>query len=479
MLGSCKISYSALVFAERQGVQLESFFESQNQPVEFLKDPTAWLPVDQLENFLSDLCEHVGACDSETYIREVGQAAFELRAWGVLDSVLKMVESPKDVFGQPDRFVSYFLSPHPSVKIFENEEHHIFFAMDLNTEAFPLLASYLMGAVEGLPVYMNQPVAQMSPKGPGLLLEWAQEQASLLSEDDKRVRQFDPEMVQSVMESLYDHQLSFEKQRQEQGVGSGSVPTAGMSSEDVEKMVRAEVEKRLQVWQDQKKSFEDTIFTIKNDFYKLYDYFTRAQQLITLISGTARKASVREAMRRVDWPYVQKEFPEMIEGTCDSILALKDSLLNLEEPGSLAPVAQADQRQLLDLNHFINEVIEDLAVEPGSLTIDTHWLLDQDVPVIPKDFEKALKDIFSVTLSKNRQGGEVRVMTRPNGRKAEIEITDTGAGFDLESLARLFTNGEDLNLLGSQEILNRHSGALKVTSRSGEGSTYLIELPFH
>src|SRR5690606_7888766 len=110
-----------------------------------------------------------------------------------------------------------------------------------------------------------------------------------------------PEIVQSVMQSLQDHQKIIDEKNLNL--------TSQSSTEDFENLVRAEVEKRMQVWLEQQSQMGDVIFKVKNDFYKMYDYFTRAQQIITLISATARKASVKEAMRRVDWDHVQKEFP--------------------------------------------------------------------------------------------------------------------------------------------------------------------------
>ena len=311
---SCKVSYSVVIFLERQGVQLEPFFEGSESPFELLRDPTAKLDAEEMELFLSQVGEYLGHKNSHEFFREVGQRNFELRAWGVLDSVLKMVESPRDIFIQPDRFLSYFLTPHPELDVEKPVDNKVNIRFKAPLEDSNILA-YLKGAVEGLPSYSGKSLAQMERiSATDFQITWNDVQESLFDEQEKKRRQFHPEIVQSVMESL----------KVPQQVSNSA------ASEAFEKMVAVEVEKRMEKWLSHQAGFDESMFKIKNDFYKMYDYFTRAQQIITLISPSARKASVKEAMRRVDWDYVQKEFPNRVESACDSILALKD-LFHLEE----------------------------------------------------------------------------------------------------------------------------------------------------
>ncbi|MCB0378207.1 MAG: HAMP domain-containing histidine kinase [Bdellovibrionales bacterium] len=465
---SCKVSYSTLVFMERQGVQLESCFEKIDTPVEFLKDPSCWLPLEKMENLLSDLAIFAGFDDAETFYREVGQVNSQLRAWGVLDSVLKMVESPKDIFGQPERFLSYFLSPHPEVRITERGANHIGFEINI-TDDYPLVFSYILGAVEGLPTYMGLPLAHIEGDKLRFTISWQDGQESLFDETEKQRRQFHPEIVQSVMESLQDHQKSLEEKRLHQ------VTQSQFSEKDFEKMVGDEVEKRLNQWLMQKQQFDETLFKVKNDFYKMYDYFVRAQQLITLISSTARKASVKEAMRRVDWPHVQQEFPVMVESACDSIMSLKDAIHSIQsEEGSVQP---DNPRARINLNELIDSLVEKLPVGEEPLKVDKHMLLDRDVLVEPESFSTALRKVFDASLSKSRRGGELRIVTRPNGRKIEIEITDTGVGFEDSELSEIFSGHGSIDLSDTQKIIRDHKGNITISSKQGEGSTYLIELP--
>ena len=126
-----------------------------------------------------------------------------------------------------------------------------------------------------------------------------QKRQSLFDEQEEKRRQFHPEIVRSVIQNLQQ----------------GSQTNLGVSDQQIihkafEKMVAVEVEKRMVQWMEKQKNCDKFLFKIKDDFYRMYDYFTRAQQIITLISPSARKASVREAMRRVDWDQVQKKLSQ-------------------------------------------------------------------------------------------------------------------------------------------------------------------------
>jgi signal transduction histidine kinase len=68
---------------------------------------------------------------------------------------------------------------------------------------------------------------------------------------------------------------------------------------------------------------------------------------------------------------------------------------------------------------------------------------------------------------------------------ARITVADNGAGMPPETLAEIFTlfvstkgaRGTGLGLTVSRKILREHGGDIRATSREGEGSTFVLELP--
>lgn len=464
---SCKVSYSIIVYVERQGVQLERFFEKFDSPVELLKDPSGWVELTEMDTFMDSLAQHIGVANKATFFREIGQKNYELRAWGVLDSVLKMVESPQDIFMQPDRFLSYFLTPAPEFHLEKKSENQLSFMLYKEPYADNVL-SYLMGAVEGIPNYTGAPMAQIQQvDNLTYQITWSDKQESLFDEQEQKRRQFHPEIVQSVMQSLQEHQKNIVE-------ASKPESSKNIASEAFERMVSLEVEKRLQTWVKKQKEFDESFFKIKNDFYKMYDYFVRAQQIITLISPTARKASVREAMRRVDWEHIQKEFPLMVESACDSILAMKGIF---PETQSVESAAVDELTYPVDLNELINSVLEDLSFEDQTLKVDRKLHLDRPVMLEPQSFAQALGEVFQNSLKHSSKEARVEVVTRASGGRVQIEIRDQGFGLSEEKLQQLFDRDSENNLKTSQDIIMQHKGQISVSSCQGQGSTYLIELP--
>ena len=145
VLFSCKITHSCLTSLERRGEDLTPVYEVFDWPPEFLHDPSSWLEADKMEKLLSVLEKQFGGGveSHEGLVADVGHKSRDLRSWGVLDSVLRMVQTPKDFFAQPDRFLSYFISPAPPIGEIRRDTDSVSFVLPISVERFPLVATYL------------------------------------------------------------------------------------------------------------------------------------------------------------------------------------------------------------------------------------------------------------------------------------------------------------------------------------------------
>jgi signal transduction histidine kinase len=81
-------------------------------------------------------------------------------------------------------------------------------------------------------------------------------------------------------------------------------------------------------------------------------------------------------------------------------------------------------------------------------------------------------------------GGRLTISARRAVPQVEIAFTDTGIGMQPAELARITeplystkVHGLGLGLAISRAILDKHQGALQVTSAPGEGSTFTVRLP--
>lgn len=315
MLISCKLSNSVITSLERQGRDLSAVLQQIDVADEFLHDPASWLEAPKMEMLLREI-DNTFLDLPEDYVREVGRSSEQLRTWGVLDSVLKMVESPLDIYCQPSRFISYFISPEPPIAEWKQNDSKITFQLPVSSQQYPFITRYLVGALEGLPNYMRQPPAQVSWDDSCIEITWSQSQENLLSVEDLQLRQFNPQWVRSMMDSLEQHQKSFETKKTHVD-GGVSVPLAELR--ELQTFLSTSAHKFEKVYAD--------IMTTKNDFLKLHDYFVRSQQLITFLVHAGRKTKqVDEAMRRMDWAHVQSAYDQMVESACERILDSKETV---------------------------------------------------------------------------------------------------------------------------------------------------------
>jgi hypothetical protein len=262
-----------------------------------------------MEDFLR-LVDETYADLPDRYCFDVGKASEMLRAWGVLDSVLKMVESPLDIYGHPTRFLSYFVSPEPPIDSRKNHGDLISFQIPISTNEFPCITGYLSGALEGLPVYMGQNTATVQWQDCLVSIRWSQDQESLLPAEDLQLRQFNPHWVRTIIDSLGTHQKHME-------VRSTQHQNSAADTQEMEQFFAETV--------GAVSSLSDDISVLREDFLRLHDYFSRAQQLVTFLVHSGRKTKqVDEAMRRMDWTKIQQSYDELVTGACQRILASRD-----------------------------------------------------------------------------------------------------------------------------------------------------------
>jgi signal transduction histidine kinase len=95
-----------------------------------------------------------------------------------------------------------------------------------------------------------------------------------------------------------------------------------------------------------------------------------------------------------------------------------------------------------------------------------------------------LSNAIDAVAAGDRPAREVAVLAVRSGDGVRVEVRDSGAGMDAETLARIFQpffttkpKGMGLGLSISRTIVETHGGTLSAHSAPGEGSTFRIELP--
>ena len=118
-----------------------------------------------------------------------------------------------------------------------------------------------------------------------------------------------------------------------------------------------------------------------------------------------------------------------------------------------------------------------------------------EINIIPQDIGRVLLNLYNNAFyavnEKKRLLADsyqpiVKVTTRRLNDKIEIKIEDNGNGIPSSLKEKIFQpffttkptgEGTGLGLSLSYDIIKAHGGEIKVETKKGEGSTFIIELP--
>lgn len=493
MLFSSKISNSILTFLENQRVSLEGLYSSFDIPEELLRDPSSWMDAREMESFLQVATNFYQVEKSSGNLSElVGHECLNLHSWGVLDSVLRMMAKPQDIYLHPERFLSYFISPTPPLlslnpQVSDGAEvERSAFEISISSFDYPLTTKYLQAALEALPTFFGRENAHVKWSGKVIDINWETKQNSLF-ETAELERNVNPDLVETLMKSL-------EKKQKELEVKNRELLEKNKLLEEAQKKLESQYKER--VYSEKLSTLSELASSIAHEInnplayvmsnmMRINDYFIRAQQLITILIGQDRLTPpVQEAMRRTDWSLVQKDFPEIVKEVHQGLQKVRDIVKDLS---FITGKASNEDKVSIDLNQIVNSAVKMVSHQvPIDVKIDSHLLLNQSVSVFPIRLEQALVNILNNAVQAIDGKGVVRVVTRPKGARAEIEISDTGIGMDEEKLKSIFKpfyttkqpgKGTGLGLSIAHSIIEMHSGDIKVKSEPGRGSTFSIDLP--
>ncbi|MFS4459631.1 hypothetical protein [Bdellovibrio sp. HCB2-146] len=315
---SCKISNSVLTLLEEQGEDLTTLYEQTPISVELLRDSSYWISAPDMENLLEAALRLPLKSDSGNVLQKAGHEGPELRAWGVLDSVLRMMPRPQEIFNQPEQFLSYFISPKPPIENLRRTDMGISFDLPLPAEQYPLVTTYLKAAFESLPVYVGQPPAQCEWEGITLNLNWSTQQSTMISESVGH--QVSPELFQSLIDDLQRTQR--EREDLQKYVTDLEEKIRGYEKQSLVKAAQnteAATTEKATLWAHESPlshldfDSETPSYVLSQNLARLHDYMVRAQQLITMLAAQGKMTpAVKEAMRRVDWEFVKAQYPRTV-----------------------------------------------------------------------------------------------------------------------------------------------------------------------
>ena len=149
------------------------------------------------------------------------------------------------------------------------------------------------------------------------------------------------------------------------------------------------------------------------------------------------------------------------------------------------------QRELIDVNEVIREMIVLLRGEARLHSIAIHTELAADLPMINADRVQLQQVFMNLMLNAidaikdMKSAGELTIRSQPNpGGQLMISVSDSGAGLPSDQANKIFDAffttkpaGTGMGLSISRSIIESHGGRLWASGNSGRGATFQFTLP--
>ena len=160
------------------------------------------------------------------------------------------------------------------------------------------------------------------------------------------------------------------------------------------------------------------------------------------------------------------------------------------------------QRELTDINSLCDEYLRlayhGLRAKDKSFNTTTKTEFDNSISkinVVPQEFGRVILNLInnafyavSERQKQNVNGYEptVIVTTRKQKEKIEVTVKDNGNGIPQKMVDKIFQpffttkptgQGTGLGLSLAYDIIKAHGGEIRVTTKEGEGSEFIIQLP--
>jgi signal transduction histidine kinase len=174
---------------------------------------------------------------------------------------------------------------------------------------------------------------------------------------------------------------------------------------------------------------------------------------------------------------------EMMNAEIDRCTGVTQRLLLL----SRLPQQQA---QIVALNPAVSDTIQLLEFDAQSHRIVQAVDLDPGAPRVLADDSDLRMVVLNLVQNAHHAmpgGGQLHVLTRIDGERAVLEVTDTGKGIPAEEIGRIFDpffsrradgeGGTGLGLTICKSIIERYAGSIEVSSRVGHGAVFRVFFP--
>jgi signal transduction histidine kinase len=228
---------------------------------------------------------------------------------------------------------------------------------------------------------------------------------------------------------------------------------------------------------------------------ELYNSNGNLEQVIHVLSHDL-KEPLRKILTYISQlkHYSETDFSEKDRkwlGIVDKSAARLNALL--DDVVKYAFISSEEQPYPVDLNAMLGEVTDDLEIMIAETAFSYESSLLPTLMSTDVQMRQLLSNIFSnaIKYRKRSERPKLRIAYEPMSDKpgfCRISMTDNGIGMQSENIGQIFTvfrrlhhrheySGNGIGLAICKKIMENHRGAIEVSSRLGEGSTFSVYFP--
>jgi PAS domain S-box-containing protein len=202
-------------------------------------------------------------------------------------------------------------------------------------------------------------------------------------------------------------------------------------------------------------------------------------------------AAVTNAKTCMRW--LGRDEPDLAEASEAASRIVKDATRAADIISRISALFKkgALQRELVDVNEVIREMIVLLRSEANRYSVSIRIELAEDLPTVIAD-RVQLQQVFmnlmlnGIDAMKGMIGeGELTIKSEADDGQVLVSVSDTGVGLPPEQAEQIFKaffttkdQGTGMGLPISRSIIESHGGHLWATGASGRGATFQFTLPF-
>jgi two-component system, OmpR family, sensor histidine kinase SenX3 len=198
---------------------------------------------------------------------------------------------------------------------------------------------------------------------------------------------------------------------------------------------------------------------------------------------------VAETLEEEDDPLVIARLSRRMRAEAERLSRIIEDLLDL----SRIEAEECPSRDPVPVHHIVAQAVERLR------PVAEHQGIKLDVPEPPqhlvirgdrRQLVSAVHNLVDNAIKYSENGSSVHVTVRRDGEWIEVAVADHGLGIPGRDLERIFerfyrvdrarsrdTGGTGLGLAIVRHVAGNHGGDVRVESREGEGSTFVLRLP--